>query len=158
MGDQVCLRNFPIYHSGAIAVNISGGLPKIGHLLQSVWKGDSKGLFKVVSSIDEAHRRNESKCLHKSYFHENILKTYYSLLLNISILIIFTMITSQPLLNAFYLEKTFLSNFNASKYQLYINEHLIVSNVSSASCCLDSDMKVDCEEQTPALDSTSNLR
>jgi len=53
VGCQVCLRHFPIYHAGAIAVNLSGGTPKVGELLESVWSLDKKSSFKLLDDRPE---------------------------------------------------------------------------------------------------------
>ena len=57
----MCLRSFPIYHGGAIAVNISGGFPKIGRLLQSVWRNDTKASFEILSSEGAVGREQDGK-------------------------------------------------------------------------------------------------
>ena len=54
IGDFVCLRSFPIYHAGAIAVNVCNGLPKVGKLLQSVWQLEAQGTFQVLRETDSA--------------------------------------------------------------------------------------------------------
>nr|CAB3267473.1 E3 ubiquitin-protein ligase UBR5-like [Phallusia mammillata] len=49
VGTHVCLRHFPIYHAGAVAVNISTGTPKMGMLLESVWDLEKKAKFQIIN-------------------------------------------------------------------------------------------------------------
>lgn len=46
---QVCLRNNPLYHAGAVAFSVSAGIPKVGVLLESVWNMNDSCRFQLRS-------------------------------------------------------------------------------------------------------------
>ena len=46
-GCQVCLRNSPIYHAGAVAFRITDGIPKVGQLLEAAWSLSDTCRFKI---------------------------------------------------------------------------------------------------------------
>lgn len=48
-GVQVCLRNSPSYHPGAIGFTTAGGMPKVGQLMTSAWSVTDSCTFKVLS-------------------------------------------------------------------------------------------------------------
>uniref|UniRef100_A0AAX7U251 E3 ubiquitin-protein ligase UBR5 n=1 Tax=Astatotilapia calliptera TaxID=8154 RepID=A0AAX7U251_ASTCA len=49
VGTQVCLRNNPLYHAGAVAFSVSAGIPKVGVLLESVWNMNDSCRFQLRS-------------------------------------------------------------------------------------------------------------
>ncbi|KAJ8394592.1 hypothetical protein AAFF_G00043950 [Aldrovandia affinis] len=66
VGTQVCLRNNPLYHTGAVAFSVSAGIPKVGVLLESVWNMNDSCRFKLRSpeslkSLDKASKTQETK-------------------------------------------------------------------------------------------------
>ncbi|CAK8697546.1 unnamed protein product [Clavelina lepadiformis] len=63
VGSQVCLRNFPIYHAGAIAINVANGTPKVGRLLQSVWNLEKKSSFQILTSKSTEHKTETNTSL-----------------------------------------------------------------------------------------------
>lgn len=46
---QVCLRNNPLYHAGAVAFSVNAGIPKVGVLLESVWNMNDSCRFQLRS-------------------------------------------------------------------------------------------------------------
>ena len=60
-GAQVCLRNSPSYHSGAIGFTTSGGIPKVGQLLNSAWNITDSCPFKVLNTSE--FKRNTSNSI-----------------------------------------------------------------------------------------------
>ncbi|MXQ94451.1 hypothetical protein E5288_WYG022440 [Bos mutus] len=66
VGTQVCLRNNPLYHAGAVAFSISAGIPKVGVLMESVWNMNDSCRFQLRSpeslkSMDKASKTTEAK-------------------------------------------------------------------------------------------------
>ncbi|KAJ8785121.1 hypothetical protein J1605_007677 [Eschrichtius robustus] len=66
VGTQVCLRNNPLYHAGAVAFSISAGIPKVGVLMESVWNMNDSCRFQLRSpeslkSMDKAGKTTEAK-------------------------------------------------------------------------------------------------
>ena len=51
-GVQVCLRNSPSYHPGAIAFNTAGGAPRLGILQTAAWNVTDTCTFKLMSTSD----------------------------------------------------------------------------------------------------------
>uniref|UniRef100_A0A8C9XR29 E3 ubiquitin-protein ligase UBR5 n=1 Tax=Sander lucioperca TaxID=283035 RepID=A0A8C9XR29_SANLU len=49
VGTQVCLRNNPLYHAGAVAFSVNAGIPKVGLLLESVWNMNDSCRFQLRS-------------------------------------------------------------------------------------------------------------
>uniref|UniRef100_A0A8C1YB36 HECT-type E3 ubiquitin transferase n=1 Tax=Cyprinus carpio TaxID=7962 RepID=A0A8C1YB36_CYPCA len=49
VGTQVCLRNNPLYHAGAVAFSVNAGIPKVGVLLESVWNMNDSCRFQLRS-------------------------------------------------------------------------------------------------------------
>ncbi|KAL4629964.1 E3 ubiquitin-protein ligase UBR5 isoform X5 [Arapaima gigas] len=49
VGTQVCLRNNPLYHAGAVAFSVSTGVPKVGVLMESVWNMNDSCRFQLRS-------------------------------------------------------------------------------------------------------------
>ncbi|EEC00482.1 ubiquitin protein ligase edd, putative, partial [Ixodes scapularis] len=49
-GSQVCMRNSPMYHPGALAFTTAGGLPRVGQLLSAAWNLPDTCHFKILSS------------------------------------------------------------------------------------------------------------
>lgn len=47
VGTQVCLRSCPMYHTGAIAINIKGAPPKVGQLMDTAWNMSDTCRFRV---------------------------------------------------------------------------------------------------------------
>ncbi|XP_058797650.1 E3 ubiquitin-protein ligase hyd isoform X2 [Phymastichus coffea] len=47
-GSHVCMKNSPIYQSGAIGFTIANGVPKVGQLLSAVWNLDAVCRFKIL--------------------------------------------------------------------------------------------------------------
>lgn len=48
-GSQVCMKNSPMYHPGAIAFTVAVGMPKVGNLQNSAWTLSDTCTFKVVN-------------------------------------------------------------------------------------------------------------
>lgn len=48
-GSQVCMRNSPMYHPGALAFTTAGGLPRVGQLLSAAWNLPDTCHFKILS-------------------------------------------------------------------------------------------------------------
>lgn len=48
-GSQVCMKNSPMYHPGAIAYTIAGGVPKVGQLQNSAWTLSDTCTFKIIN-------------------------------------------------------------------------------------------------------------
>ncbi|KAL3179297.1 hypothetical protein MRX96_038194 [Rhipicephalus microplus] len=48
-GSQVCMRNSPMYHPGALAFTTAGGLPRVGQLLSAAWNLPDTCQFKILS-------------------------------------------------------------------------------------------------------------
>lgn len=46
-GDLVCMRNAPVFHSGAIGFTLVNGVPKVGVLLEDAWKLTDVRRFRV---------------------------------------------------------------------------------------------------------------
>ncbi|MBZ3874097.1 E3 ubiquitin-protein ligase UBR5 [Sciurus carolinensis] len=66
VGTQVCLRNNPLYHAGAVAFSISAGIPKVGVLMESVWNMNDSCRFQLRSpeslkSMEKASKTTETK-------------------------------------------------------------------------------------------------
>ncbi|KAK1331957.1 hypothetical protein QTO34_007634 [Cnephaeus nilssonii] len=66
VGTQVCLRNNPLYHAGAVAFSINAGIPKVGVLMESVWNMNDSCRFQLRSpeslkSMDKASKTTEAK-------------------------------------------------------------------------------------------------
>ncbi|KAJ7338019.1 hypothetical protein JRQ81_010545 [Phrynocephalus forsythii] len=66
VGTQVCLRNNPLYHAGAVAFSISAGIPKVGVLMESVWNMNDSCRFQLRSpeslkNMDKANKITEAK-------------------------------------------------------------------------------------------------
>ncbi|XP_050027437.1 E3 ubiquitin-protein ligase UBR5 isoform X3 [Dermacentor andersoni] len=47
-GSQVCMRNSPMYHPGALAFTTAGGLPRVGQLLSAAWNLPDTCQFKIL--------------------------------------------------------------------------------------------------------------
>ncbi|XP_035208848.1 E3 ubiquitin-protein ligase UBR5-like isoform X3 [Stegodyphus dumicola] len=47
-GVQVCMRNSPMYHSGALAFTNAGNVPKVGQLLSAAWNLTDTCHFKIL--------------------------------------------------------------------------------------------------------------
>lgn len=63
---QVCLRNNPLYHAGAVAFSISAGIPKVGVLMESVWNMNDSCRFQLRSpeslkNLEKASKTTEAK-------------------------------------------------------------------------------------------------
>lgn len=63
---QVCLRNNPLYHAGAVAFSVSTGVPKVGVLLESVWNMNDSCRFQLRSpeslkSLEKSSKTQEAK-------------------------------------------------------------------------------------------------
>ncbi|XP_042320395.1 E3 ubiquitin-protein ligase UBR5-like [Sceloporus undulatus] len=66
VGTQVCLRNNPLYHAGAVAFSISAGIPKVGVLMESVWNMNDSCRFQLRSpeslkNMEKANKTTEAK-------------------------------------------------------------------------------------------------
>uniref|UniRef100_A0A8B9JAN1 E3 ubiquitin-protein ligase UBR5 n=1 Tax=Astyanax mexicanus TaxID=7994 RepID=A0A8B9JAN1_ASTMX len=66
VGTQVCLRNNPLYHAGAVAFSVSAGVPKVGVLLESVWNMNDSCRFQLRSpeslkSMEKSTKAQEIK-------------------------------------------------------------------------------------------------
>ncbi|KAJ8386321.1 hypothetical protein AAFF_G00175170 [Aldrovandia affinis] len=66
VGTQVCLRNNPLYHAGAVAFSVSTGIPKVGVLLESVWNMNDSCRFQLRSpeslkSLEKTSKTQEIK-------------------------------------------------------------------------------------------------
>ncbi|XP_064474178.1 E3 ubiquitin-protein ligase UBR5-like isoform X2 [Ornithodoros turicata] len=49
VGSQVCMRNSPMYHPGALAFTTQGGVPRVGQLLAAAWGIPDTCHFKILS-------------------------------------------------------------------------------------------------------------
>uniref|UniRef100_UPI00398F2B03 E3 ubiquitin-protein ligase UBR5 isoform X3 n=1 Tax=Pristiophorus japonicus TaxID=55135 RepID=UPI00398F2B03 len=66
VGTQVCLRNNPLYHAGAVAFSISAGIPKVGVLMESVWNMNDSCRFQLRSpeslkNLEKLSKSTENK-------------------------------------------------------------------------------------------------
>ncbi|XP_072269341.1 E3 ubiquitin-protein ligase UBR5 [Pyxicephalus adspersus] len=61
VGTQVCLRNNPLYHAGAVAFSISAGIPKVGVLMESVWNMNDSCRFQLRSPESLKNMEKSSK-------------------------------------------------------------------------------------------------
>uniref|UniRef100_H0VF27 HECT-type E3 ubiquitin transferase n=1 Tax=Cavia porcellus TaxID=10141 RepID=H0VF27_CAVPO len=66
VGTQVCLRNNPLYHAGAVAFSVNAGIPKVGVLMESVWNMNDSCRFQLRSpeslkSMEKAGKTAEAK-------------------------------------------------------------------------------------------------
>uniref|UniRef100_A0A6Q2YGA9 E3 ubiquitin-protein ligase UBR5 n=1 Tax=Esox lucius TaxID=8010 RepID=A0A6Q2YGA9_ESOLU len=66
VGTQVCLRNNPLYHAGAVAFSVNAGIPKVGVLLESVWNMNDSCRFQLRSpeslkNMDKVTKTQEIK-------------------------------------------------------------------------------------------------
>ncbi|XP_063054960.1 E3 ubiquitin-protein ligase UBR5 isoform X7 [Engraulis encrasicolus] len=66
VGTQVCLRNNPLYHAGAVAFSVNAGIPKVGVLLESVWNMNESCRFQLRSpeslkNMDKSTKTQETK-------------------------------------------------------------------------------------------------
>jgi E3 ubiquitin-protein ligase EDD1 len=59
-GSQVCMKNSPMYQPGAIGFTISGGIPKVGQLLNAAWNLTDLCRFKLVTSPPPALHHSAS--------------------------------------------------------------------------------------------------
>lgn len=63
---QVCLRNNPLYHAGAVAFSVNAGIPKVGVLLESVWNMNESCRFQLRSpeslkNMEKSTKTQEAK-------------------------------------------------------------------------------------------------
>ncbi|XP_021934340.1 E3 ubiquitin-protein ligase UBR5 isoform X2 [Zootermopsis nevadensis] len=49
-GSQVCMKNSPMYQPGAVGFTISGGVPKVGQLLNAAWNLTDLCRFKLITA------------------------------------------------------------------------------------------------------------
>ena len=74
---QVCLRNSPMFHAGALAFTTVDGTPKVGQLLESAWSLNDTCRFKIkpsyvyVLSIMQSNP-NESTLSNQPYLIEKM--------------------------------------------------------------------------------------
>ncbi|XP_069477553.1 E3 ubiquitin-protein ligase UBR5 isoform X1 [Ambystoma mexicanum] len=66
VGTQVCLRNNPLYHAGAVAFSVNAGIPKVGVLMESVWNMNDSCRFQLRSpeslkNLEKANKTTEIK-------------------------------------------------------------------------------------------------
>ncbi|KAI7806113.1 putative E3 ubiquitin-protein ligase UBR5 [Triplophysa rosa] len=66
VGTQVCLRNNPLYHAGAVAFSVNAGIPKVGVLLESVWNMNDSCRFQLRSpeslkNMEKSTKTQETK-------------------------------------------------------------------------------------------------
>ncbi|MGH0141036.1 UNVERIFIED_CONTAM: hypothetical protein FKN15_072458 [Acipenser sinensis] len=61
VGTQVCLRNNPLYHTGAVAFSINAGIPKVGVLMESVWNMNDSSRFQLRSPESLKNMEKTSK-------------------------------------------------------------------------------------------------
>ncbi|XP_066547011.1 E3 ubiquitin-protein ligase UBR5 isoform X4 [Amia ocellicauda] len=61
VGTQVCLRNNPLYHAGAVAFSINAGIPKVGVLMESVWNMNDSCRFQLRSPESLKNMEKTSK-------------------------------------------------------------------------------------------------
>ena len=52
-GSQVCLRNCPSYHQGAVGFTTNSGVPKVGQLMTSAWNIVDNCTFKIINPNDK---------------------------------------------------------------------------------------------------------
>ncbi|MBN3274321.1 UBR5 ligase, partial [Polyodon spathula] len=70
VGTQVCLRNNPLYHTGAVAFSINAGIPKVGVLMESVWNMNDSCRFQLRSpeslkNLEKTSKATETKTENK---------------------------------------------------------------------------------------------
>ncbi|XP_041104644.1 E3 ubiquitin-protein ligase UBR5 isoform X7 [Polyodon spathula] len=70
VGTQVCLRNNPLYHTGAVAFSINAGIPKVGVLMESVWNMNDSCRFQLRSpeslkNMEKTSKATETKTENK---------------------------------------------------------------------------------------------
>uniref|UniRef100_A0A8C9R671 E3 ubiquitin-protein ligase UBR5 n=1 Tax=Scleropages formosus TaxID=113540 RepID=A0A8C9R671_SCLFO len=70
VGTQVCLRNNPLYHAGAVAFSVSAGVPKVGVLMESVWNMNDSCRFQLRSpeslkNMEKTGKTQEAKTENK---------------------------------------------------------------------------------------------
>ncbi|RXM32738.1 E3 ubiquitin-protein ligase UBR5 [Acipenser ruthenus] len=75
VGTQVCLRNNPLYHTGAVAFSINAGIPKVGVLMESVWNMNDSCRFQLRSpeslkNMEKTSKATETKILNKMEAYE----------------------------------------------------------------------------------------
>nr|CAD7394223.1 unnamed protein product [Timema cristinae] len=58
-GSQVCMKNSPMYQPGAIGFTISGGIPKVGQLLNAAWNMTDLCRFKLIAAPPSATSTSE---------------------------------------------------------------------------------------------------
>lgn len=64
-GSLVCLRNSPMYHSGALGFTTIDGVPKVGQLIDSAWSLNDTCRFKIIrASVNDT--KVETKVENKS--------------------------------------------------------------------------------------------
>ncbi|XP_039593138.1 E3 ubiquitin-protein ligase UBR5 isoform X3 [Polypterus senegalus] len=70
VGTQICLRNNPLYHAGAVAFSINAGIPKVGVLMESVWNMNDSCRFQLRSpeslkNLEKTNKTIETKAENK---------------------------------------------------------------------------------------------
>ncbi|UYV60139.1 UBR5 [Cordylochernes scorpioides] len=60
---QVCMRNSPMYHPGALAFTTTGGIPRVGQLVASAWNFSDSCHFRILPSEKQKEKRGESSGL-----------------------------------------------------------------------------------------------
>ncbi|XP_051791686.1 E3 ubiquitin-protein ligase UBR5 isoform X2 [Erpetoichthys calabaricus] len=63
VGTQICLRNNPLYHAGAVAFSINAGIPKVGVLMESVWNMNDSCRFQLRSPESLKNLEKTSKTI-----------------------------------------------------------------------------------------------
>ncbi|PIK38864.1 putative E3 ubiquitin-protein ligase UBR5, partial [Apostichopus japonicus] len=68
VGTQVCLRSCPMYHTGAIAINIKGAPPKVGQLMETAWNLSDTCRFRVRGSSHDpsTEKDRDNECRNES--------------------------------------------------------------------------------------------
>nr|XP_006821041.1 PREDICTED: LOW QUALITY PROTEIN: E3 ubiquitin-protein ligase UBR5-like [Saccoglossus kowalevskii] len=61
VGTQVCLISKPLFHSGALAFTVVGGMPKVGELQESAWNLSEICRFKIRFNDKPEEKKTESK-------------------------------------------------------------------------------------------------
>ncbi|XP_046991563.1 E3 ubiquitin-protein ligase UBR5 [Schistocerca americana] len=60
-GSQVCMKNSPMYQPGAIGFTISGGVPKVGQLLNAAWNLTDVCRFKLLNTTAPDQQRRDAQ-------------------------------------------------------------------------------------------------
>ncbi|KAG8228758.1 hypothetical protein J437_LFUL008199 [Ladona fulva] len=66
-GSQVCMKSCPMYQAGAIGFTISGGVPKVGQLLNAAWNIGDVCRFRVLPQQPQSGSSSHTHSQYQSY-------------------------------------------------------------------------------------------